>query len=255
MLLARSSCSFPSDIFREAFETYRYQMTFAPSQGKLLSAPSKYDIEYKDVLVQTEDGHVLHGWFLPHIRTRSLLIFFHGNGGDLSSYLPIIVQLYNLGFDVLAVDYRGYGQSTGKKASEKGLLLDAKAVLQFALNVLLFEIAQIVVYGYSIGSVPATWIAQKLLLKSLVIHNGFTDPFHVVSNRVGFPFLGSLASETCGFFISTNMTPGKYIEYVQCPVVVIHSLDDTLCPLSEGQNLLRNVSHTNREMDRDARES
>ena len=66
-------------------------------------------LSYVDLRIQTQDGETLHGWWLEHPEPRAQVVFWHGNGGNLSLWMDVIVELRRRGFSVLAVDYRGYG--------------------------------------------------------------------------------------------------------------------------------------------------
>src|SRR5918996_150828 len=89
------------------------RMAFYPIRG-VQETPGAVSLPYVDLRIQTEDGETLHGWWLEHPRPRAQVIFWHGNGGNLSLWLEVIVELRRRGFSVMAVDYRGYGLSTGQ---------------------------------------------------------------------------------------------------------------------------------------------
>ena len=103
------------------------RMAFFPTPG-VQETPAVAGIPFRDVRVTTVDGEQLHGWWMEHAAPRAQIIFFHGNGGNLSMWLDIFVQLRRRGFSVLVVDYRGYGASSGS-ASERGLYRDADATV------------------------------------------------------------------------------------------------------------------------------
>ncbi len=82
----------------------------------LTMTPTDVGMEYQDVSIETADGVTLHGWFIVG-RTSQVLLFFHGNAGNISHRLDSIRQFQNLGLSVLIIDYRGYGQSGGSDVS------------------------------------------------------------------------------------------------------------------------------------------
>ena len=93
-------------------------------------------IPYEDVLIETDDKEKLHAWLLVQKESLQVptLIYFHGNAGNMGFRLPNAAEMYaKVGMNILMVDYRGYGKSTGIP-TEKGLKLDANAVLKFLLN-------------------------------------------------------------------------------------------------------------------------
>jgi pimeloyl-ACP methyl ester carboxylesterase len=86
---------------------------------ELTATPADIGLAYEDVAIETADGVRLHGWFIPGGSSR-VLLFFHGNAGNISHRLHSIRQFLGLGLSVLIIDYRGYGESGGK-TTEKGM--------------------------------------------------------------------------------------------------------------------------------------
>src|ERR687895_107873 len=101
------------------------RMAFYPIRG-VQETPATVGLPFTDVRIPTEDNETLHAWWLEHPSPRAQVIFWHGNGGNLSLWLDVITELRRRGFSILAVDYRGYGASTGSP-SERGLYRDADA--------------------------------------------------------------------------------------------------------------------------------
>src|ERR671912_477046 len=101
--------------------------TFFPSAGET-ETPKSIGLEYEAVSIRTAGGETIAAWWMPHEAARADIVYFHGNGGNLSIWLPILAGVQASGLNVLAFDYRGYGRSTGSP-TEKGLYRDADAVL------------------------------------------------------------------------------------------------------------------------------
>ena len=105
---------------------FQDQLLFQPS-SRLLATPDDAGMPYETVHLDTKDGETLHGWWIPAPDvSRGTLLFFHGNAGNISGRLESVQQFHQLGLNVLIVDYRGYGQSTGSP-SEEGIYRDAAA--------------------------------------------------------------------------------------------------------------------------------
>ena len=102
--------------------------TFFPLRGEDRT-PSDFGVDYAALTATTADGEQLRVWHLPHAGARARVIYFHGNGGNLSLWADVIVELWRRRFDVVAVDYRGSGLSTGRP-SERGLYRDVDATLR-----------------------------------------------------------------------------------------------------------------------------
>jgi uncharacterized protein len=89
------------------------RVAFIPSAGEH-SVPSDHGVAFDAATITTADGEQLRGWILPTPHPRATVVYFHGNGGNLSIWLPILIELQRQGFAVAAFDYRGFGASTGR---------------------------------------------------------------------------------------------------------------------------------------------
>lgn len=138
---------------------YTFQRTLLYFPFKTEVAPISAGLPEAEVhRLRTTDGETLVSWF-AHRPGSYLAIYFHGNGGSLSARADRIRQLLELGFSVLAVDYRGYGGSTGSP-TEAGLHIDADATYDAALK-LGFTADHIVLLGESLGSGVALELATR----------------------------------------------------------------------------------------------
>jgi fermentation-respiration switch protein FrsA (DUF1100 family) len=110
-----------------AFEA---RFAFFPIRGDT-PGPDALGVEFELHTLYTADGEHLRAWLLPSVNPRALVLYFHGNGGNLPVWLPILAALQQRGYAVAAFDYRGYGASTGRP-SERGLYRDADAAIGWA---------------------------------------------------------------------------------------------------------------------------
>ena len=112
------------------------------------------------VSVAVEPGVTIGGRLHPAERESPLLLFFHGNGGNLSHRIEKISFFHSLGFNVFIMDYRGYGESSGSP-SEQGLYKDAQSSYDYLITALKFKPEQIILFGESLGAAVATEMALK----------------------------------------------------------------------------------------------
>ena len=96
--------------------------------------PSNWNLSYKDVRFVASDGEKLHGWFFPLKGEEPVILFCHGNAGNMSHRIDNVRLLLEQKVQVFIFDYRGYGKSTGKP-SEAGLYLDGQAAYDLLTNV------------------------------------------------------------------------------------------------------------------------
>jgi hypothetical protein len=121
-------------------------MTFRPSR---MVATQEIPSRAENVWFNSADGTRLNGWFFTS-RTKpelATMIFFHGNGGNISNVSWMAQRFADHGFNVLIFDYRGYGTSDGVAAKESDLYADGDAAVAFMMNKKGVRSEQIVLYG------------------------------------------------------------------------------------------------------------
>ena len=112
-----------------AFAAYLFffQSSFVYYPERTLSSdPGDIGLSFENVSFETRDGLKLSGWFIPCNSPRGIILFCHGNAGNISHRLESIQIFHQLGLGVFIFDYRGYGQSEGKP-SEVGTYRDVEA--------------------------------------------------------------------------------------------------------------------------------
>ncbi len=197
-----------------------------PGRG-LDATPDQIGLDYEDVVVETTDGERLHGWFVPTAQARGTLLFFHGNAGNISHRLESIQIFNRLGLDVLIVDYRGYGQSSGRP-SEQGTYRDAQAAWDYLVEIRQIAPQRIVVFGRSLGGAVGAWLASRLAddekPAAVLIESSFSSG-------------ADMARRLYPIYPARLLTRLRYpvVEYaarLACPVLVIHSRDDEIIPFA-----------------------
>ena len=207
-------------------------MLYLPDMpGRALQAtPREIGLAYEDVHIDTDDGETLHGWLVPAREPAATVLFFHGNAGNISHRLDTLAIFHQLGLDVLMIDYRGYGESTGRP-SEQGTYRDARAAWDYLVRERAVPEQRIVLFGRSLGGAVATWLATQVRPHALVVESTFTS----VPERAAelFPWL---PARLLSRFRYDSL---QRIAEVQTPVLVIHSPDDEVVPFHHGQALYR----------------
>jgi pimeloyl-ACP methyl ester carboxylesterase len=126
--------------------------------SEIIYTPAQMGLEYKDVYFTTKDGQQLHGWYVPG-NTDVTLLWFHGNGGNISHRVPEIAQIhYRLGVNLFIFDYRGYGRSEGVP-SESGTYRDSRAALAYLQGRADLNPQKIIYFGQSLGAAVAVELA------------------------------------------------------------------------------------------------
>lgn len=203
------------------------RLAFYPIRG-VQETPAAYGLPFSELKIETADGETLHGWWLEHPSPQAQVIFWHGNGGNLSLWLDVIAGLRRRGFSVLAVDYRGYGASTGKPG-ERGLYRDADATLQLFNERLRKPGVPVIYWGRSIGSPVAAHNASRSAPDALVLESPFPDLRAAVA---GNPVLMVLS-----LFSSYRFPTSKLLERYEGPLLVVHGDADAIIPTSAGRRV------------------
>lgn len=199
---------------------------FPNMPGRALTAtPLQAGMRYEDVEFVAEDGVGLHGWFVPAADSKASLLFFHGNAGNISHRLESIAIFNALGLDVFIFDYRGYGRSQGK-TSEAGTYLDAEAAWRYLTETRGVAADDIVVFGRSLGSSIAAWLASRRRPAGLIVESGFSS-VPSMAQRL-YPFL------PVKWLAKFRYDTASYVSALDCPLLVVHSKTDEIIPFAEG---------------------
>jgi len=212
------------------------QIVYQPNipTRKIIATPASIGLDYETIRLTTEDGLTLHGWFIPAQKERAILLFFHGNAGNISHRLDSIKIFNELGLSTLIIDYRGFGQSEGEP-SEEGTYRDAKAAWRYLTDDRQVPSNKIVLFGRSLGGAIAAHVGAGHNAGGLVLESAFTS-------------LPEIASDIYWFFPARWLTQMEYntkaaLQSISSPVLVIHSPEDGLVPYSHGKELFETASN------------
>ncbi len=203
------------------------RLLFFPSRA-LATSPARYGFVFETVQMETEDGETLHGWWIPAVPERAVLLFCHGNAGNISHRLESVEIFHRLGLSVLLFDYRGYGQSTGTP-SEAGLYRDGEAAWGYLTQTRRVDPRAVVVFGRSLGAAMAVELAARHTAGALIAESAFTSVPDVGARH--YPLLPVRALARIHF---DNLSR---IAGVQTPVLIIHSRTDEIIPFEHGKRL------------------
>lgn len=138
----------------------------------------------QDVVIETDDGIRLGGWYFPVAGDGPAVLVLPGNGGDRSMRAPLAVALNRMGSSVLLLDYRGFGGNPGRP-SEDGLAADARAAQTWLAAQP--GVKEIVYFGESLGAAVAVGLALERPPRALVLRSPFTSLADV--GAVHYPWL------------------------------------------------------------------
>lgn len=183
---------------------------------------------------EAADGTRLRALFWEAAGDAPTVLYFPGNGTDASRTVLALEPLREWGLGGLVLDYRGYGESSGSP-SEEGILLDATAAWEFLTQEKGIHPGNTVLWGHSLGSGPATWLATKRSPRLLVLESAYTALPEVAARR--FPMFPIRA------VMKTRFPNAERLKNVSAPVLIAHSRSDTMIPFEHAEALQRAASN------------
>ena len=210
---------------------YVFQRSILYLPNRNMGAPSAYDLyNMGSLALQTNDEVMITAWYSPPPSgERTVLVYFQGNAGHLGDRKNKLAGFIAQKFGVLALSYRGYGNSKGSP-TEQGLYNDARAVIEYlAHNGTAVE--DIVLYGESLGTGVAVQMATEYPIKALILEAPYTS----ISQR----------AQEIYFFLPIQMLLKDHfnslekISTVRAPLMILHGEEDTTIPPSHGRQLLQ----------------
>ncbi len=186
----------------------------------------KYNSPFREVNFDIEEGVRINGLHFYREEPKGLILYFHGNTRSIKGWAKYAKDFYRYDYDVLLVDYRGFGKSTGKRG-EKEMLED----MQFVYTSLTTQYSEshLIVYGRSLGSGFAAKVASDNHPRYLIL-----DAPYYNFRRVIERFLPILPVR---FVLRYHLRTDKWLQKVKCPVYIIHGTKDWLIPIRHSEQL------------------
>ena len=185
-----------------------------------------FETDFDELNLEMEDGAILNALHFKLEEAKGLILYFHGNAGDLSRWGKVAIPFTQYGYEILIVDYRGYGKSTGKR-SKSAMLSDAESV--YAQATTLWEQDKIIVYGRSLGASFATHVSSEFSPSQLILESPFYSVSDLAKNYAWIYPLNSM--------LRFNFQNDKAIKDVSCPVSIFHGNEDLIVPIESGRKL------------------
>ncbi len=218
-----------------------YGLWLRNEQGRMVFFPtSSFDVEpaqvglvAEAVRVEAADGERIRGWYFPALNPDTttparVVLFCHGNGGNISHRLETAQMVLGLGAAILMFDYRGYGKSDGAP-SEENVYVDAESAYRWLVDEKGFAPEQITVFGRSLGGAVAVDLASKEICGGLIVESSFTSAPDM--GKVMMPWF------PVSWILKFEFDSESKIAGVGCPVLITHSPTDEMIPYRQGRRL------------------
>jgi uncharacterized protein len=219
---------------------------FFQPHSYLIDTPDRHGIEYRTENFQAADGTALNAWFLPARikdgeKAKATVLFLHGNAENISTHFRNVAWLPAEGFNVLALDYRGYGASDGKP-SLAGMQLDIDAAMRSLLARKDVDPDKIIIFGQSLGGSLAIYYAAhsayRANIRAVVIDSAFFDYRLIVKEKLAGFFLTWPFQWLPWLTVDDDFSPANAVASISpLPLLLIHGDQDVVVPTHNSQQL------------------
>jgi alpha-beta hydrolase superfamily lysophospholipase len=197
-----------------------------------LPSDFKYSFSERfDEITLPVDGAAINALHFKTEHPRGVILYFHGNAGNLSGWGEVSSDFTKRGYDVLIPDYRGFGKSTGKIKNEEMLHRDAAVAYTYLKE--RYPEDQIIIYGRSVGTGIAVYLAKSVKPRMIILES----PFFSLKDLAKYhhPFM---PAELLGLILKYPMRTDLWISDVSCPIYLFHGTKDDIVPYSSSERLL-----------------
>ncbi len=213
-------------------------------QEKLIFVPSKLPKDYQfhfkhqfDEVYLTpsyDDKTAIHALHFIAENPRGVILYFHGNAGNLAGWGEVALDYVNMGYDVFMPDYRGYGKSEGK-LSQTALFYDARLAYDHLLKK--YAAKDITIFGRSLGTGIAAQLASEVPCRALILETPYFNLIDVGKSLI--PFL------PIGLLTKYPIRSDVYLQSVEVPIHIFHGIKDELVPYASGKKLYESLGDKN----------
>jgi fermentation-respiration switch protein FrsA (DUF1100 family) len=180
----------------------------------------------EEVWFQSIDGMKLFGWYVEQPAAAAVLLWCHGNAGNMIHRLDNLQALHRYGLSVFLFDYRGYGRSQGRP-SEKGLYSDALGAYEYLLRVRRIKPERMVIFGRSLGAAVAGALAEQRPAAGLVLESCFPSIEAVARHHyMGLP---------AHWLLGAEFRLEERLPQLSLPKLFVHGDRDDIIPIELGQ--------------------
>ena len=186
-----------------------------------------FDAPFEEIWVTTSDNVEINALlFRTQQLRKGLVLYFHGNRGNLQRWAQYHVDFTEKGYDFLAIDYRGYGKSSGRP-SEEGLYIDAKTIYERALEN--YSPDEIIIYGRSLGTGVASHLATKVAAQQLMLETPYNSLQGAFQTKI--PFF------PIPFRLRTQFPTDQNLQKISIPVTIFHGTRDGIVSIRSAKKL------------------
>ncbi len=213
-------------------------------QEKFIFLPSKladsyeyqFDVPFEELYLNSKDGAKLNAIHFKCQDPEGVILYFHGNAGNLARWGEITQSFTMFNYDVVVMDYRSYGKSKGR-LSETALYDDGQLFYDYVSGQ--YREEEIVLYGRSLGTGIATRLAAHNNPGKIILETPYYSLIDIGQKK--FPYL------PVKWLLKYEFNSYEYVQNISCPIVVFHGSNDEVIPLESGKKLFESIPNTDKE--------
>ena len=216
---------------------YFAQENFYLHPNKKYISPTQCGMpQFEEIVLKTEDNIEMLNWFAKGDKNKPVLLFFHGNRDQMADFAPSLSPYLKEGLNVMMAEYRGFGGTKGK-FSQDNLYKDATRVYNYLKDDLKFE--NIYVFGYSMGTAPASYLASEKNPKGVILGAPFYSLKEVAGER-NIPL--------AKYIIKYEMPSYKFVKQYKGNLLIVHGTADKVVPVQHGKRLYELSSSNSKKL-------
>lgn len=210
--------------------------------------PATFDVNafnFHSHTIETEDGESLDAWFLQRDDAVATVLYLGGNGFLMVKSRPLIQAYATLPVNLLLIDYRGYGMSSGDP-TVRGIQEDARAAFRFVTSDAVPETDKIFVHGHSMGSFLSALIAEENSVDGYILESPVTEVDSWTKRLIPWilrPFIKFEIDEDLKVQSNTDR-----VASITTPLLIIGGTADDVTPIGMAEELYEESSSTRKEI-------
>lgn len=216
---------------------------FHPSKT-LLRTPGDLQLDYEDVFIETRDGVSLHGWWIqPPVQSDEdilgRVLFLHGNAENISTHIGSVLWLLQSGYQVFALDYRGYGLSGGTP-DIPNVFEDIRSSAQWLATQP--SSGPSILFAQSLGASLAMGALHRFpqigdSFDGLISEAAFSEYDLIAREVAGSHWLSWPLSYPASWLIASTYDPILLVNKIDIPIAFVHSVDDRIIGIDHAHKL------------------
>lgn len=191
-----------------------------------------FDNPFEELFLEPENGVSINALYFKIENPKGVILYLHGNKDNLERWGKIASGLTRFKYDVFVLDYRGYGKSIGER-TEENLYKDALFCYNYLTDQ--FNHHNIIIYGRSLGTGIASWLAAKVKTSRLILETPYHDMHELI--------LAHLPWKPAKLNLNYTLRSNKYLKKSEFPILFLHGTKDGVVPYSSGKKLFESIGN------------